>query len=143
MNSQAAARGQSSTKTRGGRALRIVVADDDRDTVNMLSIILRDEGHVVHGVYTGKDVLPAVRTLNPDAVILDIAVPGLSGYAVAQEIRYSYVAARCPLLIAISGMWKEHPDKRVAQQVGFDAHLQKPCDPAELLGLLGPLTAPK
>ena len=118
------------------RALRIVVADDDRDTVNMLSIVLRDEGHVVHGVYSGKDVLPAVRAMNPDAVILDIAVPGLSGYAVAQEIRYSYTQARCPMLIAISGMWTEQPDRRVAQQVGFDAHLLKPCDPAELLALL-------
>jgi CheY-like chemotaxis protein len=125
------------------RALRVVVADDDRDTVDMLSVILRDEGHVVHGVYTGKDVLPAVRTLNPDAVILDISVPGLSGYAVAQEIRYSYTEARRPMLIAISGMWVERADQKVAQLVGFDAHLLKPCDPAELLALLGPLSAGK
>lgn len=126
---------------RAVRPLRIVVADDDRDTVDMLSIILRDEGHVVHGVYTGKEILPAVRTLNPDAVIVDIVVPGLSGYAVAQEIRYSFTAARCPFLVAISGMWIEHGDRRVAQQVGFDAHLQKPCDPAALLALLDPLAS--
>jgi len=131
----------SSPKKKTGRSLRIVLADDDRDTVEMLSIILRDEGHVVHGVYTGKEVLPAVRTLNPDAVILDIAVPGLSGYAVAQEIRYSFTEARRPMLIAISGMWKDQPDKRVAHQVGFDAHLLKPCDPGELLGLLAPLAS--
>jgi DNA-binding response OmpR family regulator len=125
------------------RALRVVVADDDRDTVDMLSVILRDEGHVVHGVYTGKDVLPAVRTLRPDAVILDIAVPGLSGYAVAQEIRYSFTDARRPMLIAISGMWVERADKSVAHLVGFDAHLLKPCDPAELLALLEPLSSRK
>jgi DNA-binding response OmpR family regulator len=125
------------------RALRIVVVDDDRDTVEMLSVILRDEGHVVHGVYDGKQVLPIVRTVNPDAVILDISVPGLSGYAIAQEIRFSFTQVRCPLLIAISGMWKDYPDKRVARQVGFDAHLLKPCDPGELLGLLGPLAARK
>jgi DNA-binding response OmpR family regulator len=136
---QAASPASSPKKT--GRSLRIVLADDDRDTVEMLSIILRDEGHVVHGVYTGKEVLPAVRTLNPDAVILDIAVPGLSGYAVAQEIRYSFTDARRPMLIAISGMWKDQPDKRVAHQVGFDAHLLKPCDPGELLGLLAPLAS--
>jgi CheY-like chemotaxis protein len=82
-----------------------------------------------------------VRAINPDAVILDIAVPGLSGYAVAQEIRYSFTEERRPLLIAISGMWKERPDKRVAQQVGFDAHLLKPCDATELLELLAPLAA--
>lgn len=147
MNAYAAANESSpngsSRKAGSGRALRIVIADDDRDTVHMLSIILRDEGHFVHGVYTGKDVLPAVRALHPDAVILDIAVPGMSGYAVAQEIRFSFTEARRPLLVAISGMWTEHPDRRVAQQVGFDAHLLKPCDPAELLGVLGPLTQPK
>jgi DNA-binding response OmpR family regulator len=123
------------------RSLRIVVADDDRDTVDMLCIILRDEGHVAHGVYSGKEVLPAVRTLNPDAVIVDIVVPGLSGYAVAQEIRYSFTEARRPFLVAISGMWKEHPDRRVAQQMGFDAHLVKPCDPKELVELLDPLAS--
>jgi DNA-binding response OmpR family regulator len=125
----------------GARSLRIVIADDDRDTVDMLAVVLRDEGHVVHGVYNGKEVLPIVRAINPDAVILDIAVPGLSGYAVAQEIRYSFTEERRPLLIAISGMWKERPDKRVAQQVGFDAHLLKPCDATELLELLAPLAA--
>ena|SRR5689334_6743032 len=124
------------TKT---RQLRIVVADDDRDTVDMLSVILRDEGHVVHGVYSGKEVLPMVRATNPDAVILDIAVPGLSGYAIAQEIRYTFTEAKRPMLIAISGMWVERPDKRVAHQVGFDAHLLKPCDADELLKLIGPL----
>ncbi|HEX7053485.1 MAG TPA: response regulator [Burkholderiales bacterium] len=123
------------------RSLRIVVADDDRDTVDMLSIILRDEGHVVHGVYSGKDVLPAVRAINPDAVILDISVPGLSGYAVAQEIRYSFTEERRPMLIAISGKWTEHADRKVAHLVGFDAHLLKPADPAELLALLRPLAA--
>ena len=125
----------------GVRSLRIVVADDDRDTVDMLCVILRDEGHVAHGVYSGKEILPAVRALNADAVIVDIVVPGLSGYAVAQEIRYSFTNARRPFLVAISGMWKEHPDRRVAQQMGFDAHLLKPCDPHELLDLLGPLAA--
>jgi DNA-binding response OmpR family regulator len=126
-----------------GCALRIAVADADRDTVNMLSVILRDEGHVVHGVYSGKDVLPSVRAMNPDAVILDISVPGLSGYAVAQEIRYSFTEERRPLLIAISGMWVERADRKVAQMVWFDAHLLKPCDPAELLALLGPLSSRK
>ena len=123
------------------RALRIVVADDDHDTVNMLGLILRDEGHVVHAVYAGNDVLPLVRTTRPDAVVLDINVPKMSGYAVAQEIRYLFTDAGRPLLVAISGMWKEHADKRIAGQVGFDAHLLKPCDPAELLQVLEPLAS--
>ena len=123
------------------RPLRIIVADDERDTVDMLSFVLRDEGHVVHAVYTGSDVLPAVRMFRPDAIILDIAVPGMSGYAVAQAIRHSFTDVRRPLLIAISGWWKEAADRMVAQQVGFDHHLIKPAEPAEILRLLEPLTS--
>lgn len=119
-----------------GRALRVIVADDDRDTVQTLAALLEGEGHVVHRVYTGKDVLPAVRIVRPDAVILDVAIPLMSGYAVAQAIRESFSDVRRPLLIAISGVWKDFPDRRVAEQVGFDHYLVKPADPAAVLTLL-------
>jgi DNA-binding response OmpR family regulator len=118
------------------KPLRVLVVDDDRDTVNMFTALLRTEGHVVHSVHTGKEVLPATRLFRPDAIILDISVPGMSGYAAAQEIRHSFTEARRPLLIAVSGIWKEAADRMVAQQVGFDHHLLKPCDPAGLLSLL-------
>ena len=120
--------------------LRVIVADDDRDTVDMLALILRDAGYVVHPVYSGKDVLPAARMFRPDAIILDISVPGLSGYAVAQQIRHSFVDARRPLMIAITGKWIETPDRMIAEQCGFDHHLLKPCAPDAVLGLLKPLT---
>lgn len=124
-------------------ALRIVVADDDRDTVQTLAEILRDEGHIVYTVFSGKDVLPTVRAVRPDALLLDLAVPGMSGYAVAQEIRYSFTDMRRPLLIAISGVWKEWSDLNLARQVGFDVHLAKPCDPLEIVSLLRRLAAGK
>ncbi len=126
-------------KGTGRRPLRVLVVDDDRDTVDMLAFILRDEGHVVHCLYTGKEVLPMVRIFRPDACILDIAIPGMSGYAVAQAVRSSFTDVGRPLLIAISGMWKEIPDRKVAQTVGFDEHLVKPYDPAQILRLLAPL----
>ena len=128
--------GMQERRRRDTRALRILVADDDRDTLETLSAILRDEGHIVQGVYTGTDVLPAVPVFRPDAVIVDIAIPGMSGYAVAQAIRYSFTDIRRPLMIAISGFWKEGTDKMVAQQVGFDHYLVKPCDPAEVVRLV-------
>jgi DNA-binding response OmpR family regulator len=118
---------------------RILVADDDRDTVDMLTMILRDEGYVVHPVYAGKDVLVTARIVRPDAVIMDIALPGLSGYAIANALRHSFTDLRRPLLIAISGVWHETPDRLLAQQVGFDHHLAKPCDAGQLLRLLEPL----
>lgn len=121
------------------RQLRILVADDDRDTVEMLMIILRAEGHLAYGVYSGAEVLPMTRTVMPDVIILDISVPGLSGYAVAREISATFFATKRPLLIAISGKWKHPSDRLLARQVGFDHHLLKPCDPGEVLSLLEPL----
>jgi DNA-binding response OmpR family regulator len=126
-----------------GRALRIIVADDDRDTVDTLSRVLAGQGHVVHGVYAGKDVLPAASLFRPDAIILDMAIPEMSGFAVAQAIRQSFMDMRRPLLIALSGMWKDFADREIARQVGFDHYLVKPADPAELAALLEPLRAPR
>ena len=118
------------------QALRVVLADDERDTVDTLATLLRDAGHTVYAVYGGKEVLPTVRVVRPDVLIIDIAIAGMSGYAVAQEIRNSFTELRRPLLIGISGMWNENSDKRIAQQVGFDHYLDKPCDPNDVLELL-------
>lgn len=119
-----------------GQPLRVIVADDDHDTVDTLAQVLRSAGHTVHPFYTGREVLPAVRILRPDVIILDIAVPGMSGYAVAQEVRHSFLDVRRPVMIAMSGMWTETSDRLIARQVGFDHYLTKPCDPDELLRLL-------
>jgi DNA-binding response OmpR family regulator len=121
------------------RALRVLVADDDADTVQTLTALLEFEGHVVRAVHTGADVLPAVPSFRPDAIILDISIPGLSGYAVAQAVRHSFTDMRRPLMIAISGMWKQAGDRLVAHQVGFDHYLVKPCDPREVIQLLDKL----
>ena len=101
----------------------------------MLSAILCDEGHQVEGVYRGSDVLPAMRHFDPDAVVLDIKMPGMNGYDLARAIRERYGALR-PLLIAISGHYKRGADKVLAQLVGFDYFFPKPCDPDALVKLL-------
>jgi DNA-binding response OmpR family regulator len=124
------------------RPLRVLVADDDRETVEALDALLQAQGHVVHSVYNGKDVLPAARVFRPDAIVLDIAMPEMSGYAVAQAIRQSFTDLRRPLLIALSGVWKQFADRQVAQQVGFDHYLVKPANPALLLAILDSLHRP-
>lgn len=123
------------------RRLRILVVDDERDTADSLGALLKDDGHVVHAVYTGKGVMAAAAVFLPDVLICDIAIPGLSGYAIAQAVRHAYLDGRRPLLIAISGFWRETPDRRVAEQVGFDHHLLKPVDTGALLELLSPVRA--
>lgn len=121
------------------RPLRLVIADDEPDTVTSLMAILNDEGHSVFGAHRGGEVIPMVRLERPDAVILDIDMPGISGYAVAREIREMFAPGSCPLLIAISGKWVGQTDKMLAELAGFHYFLRKPCEPGKLLELLEPL----
>lgn len=125
------------------RKLRILIADDNRDAVLTLGMLLREEGHEVRNAYNGTEALAAARHLSFDAVILDIEMPDLSGYAIAQELRKAYYATRGPLLIAISGKWNKDSEKLLSHAVGFDHHLTKPCTPAQLFQILRPLTLPR
>lgn len=120
------------------RPLRIIVADDERDAVITLEAILVDEGHSVFGVYKGPEAIVQARRQKPDALILDIDMPGMSGYSVAREMRALYDPWP-PLLIAISGKWVGQTDRMLADLAGFNHFLQKPCDPDVLLRLLEPL----
>ena len=85
------------------KRLGILIADDDRDTVETLSVILIDEGHVVHKAYRGDFIVGAVARYKPDVCIIDIELPHKSGYAVAQELTLR-LGPQCPTLIAISGV---------------------------------------
>ena len=118
--------------------LRILIADDDRDTTLILAALLRDEGHEVHVALRGDEVLDVVRLFRPDALILDVNMPGMSGYGIAREIRERY-GDLSPLLIAMSGVWTSASDRRAGQELGFDHYLVKPADPNHLLALLEPL----
>jgi DNA-binding response OmpR family regulator len=121
--------------------LRILVADDERDTVSTLTLILQDEGHEVHAVHRGPEVLRAVLALDPDAVLLDIGLPELSGHEVARKIRECCGEER-PLLIGISGRYKRGADKVLAHLNGINHYLVKPFDPNAILAFLSALKKP-
>jgi DNA-binding response OmpR family regulator len=128
-----------STSTAAKRLrLRIVIADDDRDTATTLALLLRDQGHEVHTTLRGDEVLDACRLLRPDVVIMDINMPGMSGYAAARELRARH-GQLAPLLVAISGVWTQATDRMVGEAIGFDHFLVKPCETRELLRLIEPL----
>src|SRR5688572_5554372 len=116
--------------------LRVLVGDDNRDTVQTLMLLLREEGYEVRGAYNGTDVMRIARLNRFDAIILDIEMPEMSGYAIAQDVRTHYYGSRTPLLIAISGKWIRPSEKLLAQVVGFDHHFEKPCNPEALLRVL-------
>ena len=119
------------------RSLRIIVADDDNDTVLSLMLLLREEGHEVLGVRKSRDVLKGVNRFRPDAVLLDIGMPELSGWEIARQIREK--VSRRPLLIGISGEYKKAVDKILSDVIGFDHYLVKPYPPEALLKVLEPL----
>ena len=118
--------------------LRVLIADDDRDTTLMLAAILREEGDEVHVSLRGDEVIDVVRLFRPDALILDVNMPGMSGYGIAREIRERY-GDLSPLLVAMSGVWTSPSDRLAGKELGFDHYLVKPADPKHLLALLEPL----
>jgi len=117
------------------RRLRVLVVDDERDTVLTLMALLRDEGHETHGLYKGSDVIAAMKVFDPDVVLVDIAMPDMSGWDVAREVRIHCGESR-PLLIAISGLYKQAADHILGKLAGFNYYLAKPYDPSRLLSLL-------
>jgi PAS domain S-box-containing protein len=122
---------------RGGQEsarLRVLVADDNRDSAESCAALLALNGHSVETAHTGREALELARRLEPDVLLLDIGMPELNGYEVAKRIRRTPYGARAKL-IAISG-WGQREDKRRALAAGFDHHLTKPIDPGTLEALL-------
>ena len=116
-------------------SLRILLADDDQDTLTTLEAILKEEGHDVRTLQDGGSVRELVRGFDPDVCILDIEMPGKDGFILARELRDVRVEER-PMLVAISGVWIRPSDRFLAIMVGFDHFFQKPADPASLIEVL-------
>ena len=111
---------------------RVLVVDDNRDAATSLADFLRLDGHESMAVYGAKEALDAVAIFRPDAVLLDIGLPDLDGYEVAQRLRASGSAVR---LIALTG-YGQTEDIQRTRSAGFDAHLVKPVDFAALERLI-------
>jgi CheY-like chemotaxis protein len=116
------------------RPLRVLVADDNRDTVMMLGILLRSEGMVVRLTTKGAEVQAAVGEFRPDAVLLDIGMPDRSGLQVALDLSREY-GPKCPVLIAVTAHSTDAA-KRLTAKSGFRHHVDKPYDPDALLRLV-------
>lgn len=114
--------------------LRVLVVDDEPDAVLALMLLLGEYGHEVRSAYRGADALAVIGDFVPEAVLLDIGLPDLSGYDVARALRARY-GKRCPLLVAVT-VFRREEDKLRAREAGFDHHLAKPYAPEELLRLL-------
>jgi PAS domain S-box-containing protein len=119
------------------RPLRVLVVDDSEDTTELLGALLEMAGHSIQLAHSGPAALEAAAVFRPDAVILDIGLPGLDGYQVAGRLREGPLG-KDVVLIAATGYGQED-DLRRSREAGFDRHLVKPIDPADLQRLLAEL----
>jgi PAS domain S-box-containing protein len=126
-------------------ALRVLVVDDNRDAADSLATLLRMMGNDVRTAHDGLEAVAAAAAYEPDVALLDVGLPSINGYEVAQRIRARCAATDChaperkPVLIALTGFGQE-ADRRESFNAGFDHHLTKPADLDALMKLLSDLS---
>jgi PAS domain S-box-containing protein len=113
---------------------RVLVVDDNADAAESMALLLQLEGHEVEMAFDGRSALMVARRLRPAVVLLDIGLPGMSGYEVARELRRE-AATRGAVLIALTG-YGQAEDRARSRAAGFDHHLTKPVDHDALAALI-------
>ena len=113
---------------------RILLADDNEDFVNSLAQVLEARGHQVRVAHDGAAALAAAAGFNPDFAFLDIGMPKVHGYEVARRLRELPSTSEC-VLVALTG-WGQEDDRKRAREAGFDRHLVKPVEPADIETIL-------
>jgi CheY-like chemotaxis protein len=122
-------------------APRILIVDDNRDAALTLSLLLEALGYTVRSAYDGMAGLTAAAAFHPNVVLLDLGLPKLSGYEVAQRLRQESWGQDLRL-IAVTG-WGQAADRRRTREVGFDYHLVKPITPDILRPLIAQIQRPQ
>ena len=120
-----------------GAALRVLVVDDNKDAADALVALLLTEGYRARAAYSGQSAIDEADTVRPDVVLLDIGMPGTSGFDVARALR-DYRRAPKPVIVAVTGA-SEPSDKLAARMAGFDHYLVKPVEFRALVALLDKL----
>jgi two-component system, OmpR family, response regulator len=119
--------------------LSVLVVEDDADAAATYAAILGLSGHRPRVARDGGEALRRAAEDSPDVVLLDIGLPDLDGYRVAERLR-SELREKPPFIVAVSGFGADG-DRRRAREAGIDLHLTKPADPEALLGLLSRFAA--
>jgi CheY-like chemotaxis protein len=119
---------------RMGHGRRILIVDDDADGLEAMRMLLELWGHEVDVAQNGERGIELALSRRPEVVLLDIAMPGMDGYEVAERIRAA-PGGHEPFLVALTG-WGRVEDHRRARLAGFDTYVLKPAEPAHLQALL-------
>jgi CheY-like chemotaxis protein len=116
------------------KGIRILVVEDDRDSADGLALLLGTMGHECTVARDGVDAVGRAREFAPDVVLLDLGLPVVDGYETCRRLR-AEEATRAALIVALTG-WGQSDDVRRTREAGFDLHLVKPIDLAQLRELL-------
>ena len=116
---------------------RLLVVDDNKDAAESMSMLLEMWGHDVAYAYDGPSALQTAEEWQPEAVFLDIGLPGMDGYEVAERLR-ELPHAKDAVLIAITG-YGQDDDRLRSRRAGIDHHLVKPVAPDALRSLIDSL----
>jgi signal transduction histidine kinase/CheY-like chemotaxis protein len=120
-------------------AHRIMIVDDNHEAAESLGTLLSALGATVSVFYGGLEALQAVAGFEPDIMLVDLGMPGMDGYEVCRRIRAMPRHAGS-LIVALTG-WGQEDDRERSRLAGFDHHLVKPADLAQLRSLIGDPTA--
>ncbi|HEX6942347.1 MAG TPA: PAS domain S-box protein [Gemmatimonadaceae bacterium] len=118
---------------------RILIVDDNEDGASSLSMLLKLGGHDTFIAHDGRQALALANELRPEVILLDIGLPGMSGYEVCRAIREE-PWGRNIVLVAVTG-WGQEDDRSRSREAGFDAHIVKPVDPDVLAKIIAPVTS--
>ncbi|MDB5338017.1 MAG: Histidine kinase [Planctomycetaceae bacterium] len=122
-------------------SFRILIVDDNQDGANSLAVMLRPMGNESRTAYDGQQGIELAGDFRPDVILLDIGLPNLNGYEVCRQIR-EQPWGECIVMIAVTG-WGQDKDRHRSEEAGFNHHLVKPVDPADLMKMLAGLQIPK
>ena len=114
--------------------LKVLVVDDNRDAADTCAMVLEASGHHVQTAYTGRQALELARSFRPHALLLDIGLPDIDGYKLAERLRAT-PWGRSAILVAVTG-WGQEQDRQRAAEAGFDQHLVKPISAETVESLL-------
>ncbi|NQT30470.1 MAG: response regulator [Candidatus Saganbacteria bacterium] len=110
---------------------KILVVDDEKDVVQLLSFRLEKEGFEVISAYNGSDGLAKAQNEKPDLILLDIMLPIMSGYEVCRLLKFNSATQDIPIILLSAKAGDE--DKAVGKEVGADMYISKPFEPDILL----------
>ena len=116
---------------------RILIADDNRDALDTLALLLEGDGHEVCKATDGAAALEVARARQPELILLDIGMPVMNGYDAARRVRAESWGQRV-MLVALTG-WGQRSDVERARAAGFDLHLVKPVTVEQIQGVVGML----